>query len=108
MAILTVQEISLDGLEVTYTAADVSGDEFPNDGRVSFEVKNNGASSITVTFNSVAPCNYGYDHDVEVTVGAGKTLRYGKFEPGRFNNANGRVEVSYSGVDSVEVAAIKM
>lgn len=39
---------------------------------------------------------------------AGESMLVSPFEPNRFNNSNGRVEVSYSDATSVTVAAIKI
>lgn len=108
MAVLSVQEITTDGLNPLLVAADPAGDEFPNDGKTFFRVDNGSAAGITVTFNSQKPCNYGFDHDVQVSVPAGESMLVGPFEPNRFNNSNGRVEVSYSDATSVTVAAIKI
>jgi hypothetical protein len=108
LAVLTVQEVSLTGLSLAFAAAAAGGDEFANTGREYLHVKNASAGDVTVTFDSVAPCNQGYDHNVAVVVPAGGERIIGKFEPGRFNNSNNRVAVSYSGVTSVTVAAVKM
>ena len=106
MALLTVQRITPNGAGVTYQAADPVGDSFPNDGHVWLEVQNNGTASITVTVNSQRPCNYGFDHDLTVEVPAGQSRRIGPLDPQRFNDSQGRVQVTYSDATSVQVAAV--
>lgn len=110
MATLTVQTISLTGLEPTYAAAAAGGDEFPNDGRTFLHVKNTNAATRTVTINSRSNCDQGFDHDPAVVIDAttGDTM-IGPFDTARFNDpATGRVSVTYSAVTGVTVAAIKL
>lgn len=107
MADLTIQKINQTGIAPSFVAASSVGDTFANDGKTFLHVKNGGASPITVTIDSVAPCNYGFDHDVQVTVGAGAEQIIGPFETYRFNT-DGKVSVSYSGVTSVTVAAFRL
>ncbi len=107
MAVLSIQDVTTAGLNPSFVAANVGGDSFPNDGQTSFRIKNGGAASITVTVNSVAPCNYGFDHDIAVTVGIGADITIGPFSKARFNNSAGQVGVTYTDVTSVTVAAIR-
>lgn len=110
MANLTVLSVDLDtGANITdgKAAAAGGGDEFANEGKTFFLVENGGGSSITVTFAAQAECNYGQTHNLAPTVEAGKTEIFGPFDVKRFNNANDRVGVSYSGVTSVNVAPFK-
>ena len=114
MAVLSVQPVSLSGLEANYANAAGGGDQFVNDGNTFFHVKNGDASDKTVTFNaqptSVQTQQYGDlpVSDRAVTVTAGEERFVGPFPAALFNNASGRVEVSYSGVTDVTVAAIKL
>lgn len=107
MATLTVQTPSLTGLDPTLTAASGGGDEFVNDGATVLHVKNGGGGSINVTVDSQTPCSQGFDHDVVVAVPAGAERLIGPFPQARFNDANGKAQVAYSGVTSVTVAARK-
>jgi hypothetical protein len=104
---LTVQEITLAGLTPAYVAANAEGNYFNNDGRAYLEVVNGGVDPVTVTINSIALCSYGFDHNTEVIVSNGVTKKIGTFPPGRFNDASGRVNVTYSGVTSVTVGVFK-
>lgn len=105
MAVLTVQEATLTGVAPTYVAADAAGDSFPNLSGTVLSVKNASAAAITVTVNSTAPCNYGFDHDVAVSVPAGSERTIGPFEARRFGSSVG---VAYSAVTSVTVAALRV
>lgn len=108
MAELAVQQITRSGLNPAFTAAAGGGDTFDNDGATYLHVKNGGAGAITVTINSQKPCDQGFDHDITVNVPAGGERIIGPFPRDRFNNDSGEVAVSYSGVTSVTVAAVKM
>lgn len=106
MAVLTIQRASLAGLAPVFTVASVGGDTFANDGKTVLYVKNGSESGITVTVNSQKPCNYGFDHDLQVAVPGGKECIIGPFKADRFNNVSGQVTVTYSAVASVTVAVI--
>lgn len=116
MATLTVQVVAEAGLAPSYAAAAGGGDEIPNDnGDVILHVKNGGGGSINVT---VAPqvasvaLNGGLGtytrSNLVVAVPNGGERMIGPFPRRAFNNANGRVAVTYSGVTSVTVAAIRV
>lgn len=106
---LTATDVTVAGVLQTLAAADGTGNSFPNpDGRTYFVVTNGGGGSITVTINSVAACNQGSDHDGGGSVVNATTRIFGPFSPGRFNNAVGSVDVTYSGVASVTVAAFHL
>lgn len=109
MAELLVQEVVLTGLAPDYVAAAAGGDYFANDGKTFLECKNASAGIITVTIDSPTLCNQGATHDVVVAVPVTTGHRMiGPFARGRFNDANGRVQVTYSGVTTFTVAAIKV
>ncbi len=108
MADLTVQQISHSGLNPSFGAAAGGGDQFTNSGKTYLHVKNGGGSAITVTVNSQSNCSFGFDHDVQVSVPASGERIIGPFAKSRFDDANGKVQVTYSGVTSVTVAAIEM
>lgn len=109
MAEITIQKFSTVGVGPSYTAAAAGGDNFVNNGSTYYIVKNSSASPVTVTFNSVEPCSYGFDHDQIETVAAGATKQIGPFNPKRFNdNTTGKVSVTYSAVATVTVAALDL
>lgn len=114
MATLNVQEVDLGtGLAVTYASADVAGDQYANEGRTYLHVRNGGGAPITVTvaaqqtaiddpqFGRIVPGNRAFT----VTNGTDRIIPF--LAPGGYNNSNGRVAVTYSGVTSVTVAAIR-
>ena len=110
MAILTVQRPTAAGTNITLAAAAGGGDSFANDGRTSFRVVNGGVGAITVTFDSPNTCDFtiaaNAAHDLAVSVPNGESREIGPFSQARFNDTNGRVQVTYSGVTSVTVAAV--
>jgi len=108
MADLTVQTISLSGLNPVYGAAAAGGDAFPNSGREYLHVKNGGGSEVIVTVDSQAGCNQGFDHNVAVAVPAGGERLIGPFPKARFNDAAEKAQVAYSDVTSVTVAAVRL
>lgn len=109
MATLTVDVLDrVAGLaEPTAAAAAGGGDDFPNDGRTFLIVRNGGGGAITVTCDSVVNCSQGFDHNEPdaVSVGAAGETWFGPFPTARFGAS---VAVSYSGVSSVTVAAVRM
>jgi hypothetical protein len=106
MADLTIQRLGQAGITPSFATASVGGDAFVNDGNTWLQIKNGGASSITVTIDSKTPCNQGFDHDLTVTIVAGGEKVIGRFEQSRFNDPTGKVSVAYSAITSVTVAAI--
>lgn len=108
MALLSVQKIVKEGLAPTYAAAAVGGDQFPNNGQSFIHVKNGGSGAITVTLDSVKGCDQGFDHDLTVNVPATGERMIGPFEQSRFNNADQRVSLTYSGVTSVTIAVLSI
>lgn len=108
MTILIMQKLTNTGMAPVFDAADVEGNKFSNNGRTFLVVKNGGAAPVTVTVNSQRKCDQGFDHDITVDVPAGGERWIGPLDPHRFNTPNGEVEVAYSAVDSVTVAAIQV
>lgn len=106
MAILTAATVSRAGVDVVGAAAGAGGDSFANTGKEFLEVKNGGAASINVTLDIVATLDGQPVTDPVVAVGAGVTKIIGPFPTGIYNDANGRVNVSYSAVTSVTVKVL--
>jgi hypothetical protein len=106
MALLSAQAVTRAGLNPAFVAADAAGDTFLPGDRIQLRVKNASAAAVTVTVNSVRPCDQGFDHDVAVSVPAGGDLTIGPFPSERFAGAGGVVSVSYSAVTSVTVAVV--
>ena len=108
MATLTVQQADLDGLSASYDACAGGGDVFTNDGSTFLHVKNGSGGALTVTVAAARQCDHGYTHDSVTSVGAGADAFIGPFDIPRFNNVSGQCSITYSGVTSLTIAAIKL
>jgi len=108
LATLTKYIVDIDGGKPSFVAAAVDGDDFVNSGNDFLIVKNGGGSSINVTIDSVTFCSYGFDHNLTIAVAAGEESWIGSFPKARFNDENGKVNVSYSDVTSVTVAVVEL
>lgn len=105
--LLSVQEITGSGGVPTFVPAAAAGNHFVNDGRVMLEFVNGHTAPITITINSIAPCNQGFDHDLVFTVVNGTRWRTPPLDPGRFNNAAGHTSITYSIVTALTVGAFR-
>lgn len=103
---LLVQKFSEVGLTPAFSAAAATGDTFTNNGSTYLFVKNQDAAAMNVTVESATKCSQGFDHDLVVAVAAGTTEQIGPLPANRFNDAQGKVSVSYSAVTSVTVAVV--
>jgi hypothetical protein len=99
MAVLPVQDSSLAGITPAPSALNSGGDSFANNGHVLLELINASGGAITVDADDVgspAPANaQAFDPDVQISVPAGQRRIWGPFPPFRFNDANGRVNLTY-------------
>lgn len=100
MATLSAQKPVLTGTTHTLAAAAAAGDEFVNTGGQIFVVKNgHAADPRTITFDAPQADNFGIvdaAHDAAVVVPALTTKLIGPFPTHRFNDSNGKVQVTYS------------
>lgn len=103
MAILTPTAVSRAGNPLTSTAASAGGDSFPNTGKEFLVIKNGGAAAITVTLDIQQTVDGQAVTDKTVSVAAGATVLIGPFPTGIYNDANGRVNITYSSVTNVTV-----
>lgn len=109
MATLTVQDSAQAGLEVSFDAAAGGGDEFANaNGNTILLVNNGDGSPVTVTIVTQSTYQGLALADQAVVVAAGEIEAIGPFNTDDFNDSNGRVQVTYSGVTSLTVAAVKV
>jgi len=108
MATLSVQIAVLAGLTPAYSACAAGGDEFANSGREVIHVKNGHTAPWTVTANSQAICSQGYDHDAAVVVTNAQERIIGPFPKARFDDANAKVQLTYSGVTALTIAVIRV
>ena len=109
---LTTQQIERStGLTPAYTAAQAAAsgsNAFANDGRTFIHIKNGGASPITATFQTPGAVNGLAIADLVVTVANATEKVVGPFEPGLFNQSDGKVYVDWSGVTSVTVGVFRL
>ena len=113
MAELTVQQISEAGGAATYVAATAGdGDTADNNGNMFLHIKNGGGGSITVTITalttSVDSGLYGdlTKANATVAIAGGTEAFIGGFAPAAFNDGDGEVAITYSGVTSLTIAAL--
>tara|TARA_R110002050_G_scaffold266360_1_gene407674 strand:- start:129 stop:473 length:345 start_codon:yes stop_codon:yes gene_type:complete len=112
MAELTVQQITETGGAATYETAAAEGDTADNNGNMFLHIKNGGGGSITVTITalttSVDSGMYGdlTKANASIAVAAEGEAFIGGFAPAAFNDGNGEIAITYSGVTSVTIAAL--
>ncbi len=111
MATLTVQDqpVNAGELAITFTAADVAGDTFANDGNTVFLVQWGAAPSGDVTIEGVPSADSGRDGTSTMAAAAENSLtQAGPFKARNWNSA-GAVDVTYpSGVTDIMVAAVRL
>lgn len=111
MATLTIQTAAIAGTALTLSAAAGGGDQFANSGNERVLIKNGSGAPITITFDSPTTCSFGANaaaaHDLAVVVAAGAETLVGPLATDRFNDANGNVQITYSGVTSLTVAVVR-
>lgn len=108
MATLALTVPTFNGTQISGAAASGGGDLMPNDGRTVLHVQNNGGSPINVTITpSGTAAGLSYQAIVQA-VAAGTIKVFGPFPTQQFNNANGQVPITYSGVTSVLVTAVQV
>ena len=110
MAVLTVNTIDYDGLDVesVYVAAAAS-QEFPNDGRTFMHIKNGSGAPITCTVTSAGTVQTRAIADDVITVGAttGEQM-VGPWPRSIYNAADGNIDITWSATASVTVAVFKL
>jgi hypothetical protein len=108
MAILTLQKATIAGTTYATVAASAGGDQVPVGLDNALLVTNGSGASITVTI--IVPGNTPYglaNPDPTVSVPASQSRLIGPF-PSDLANANSCVDITYSGVTSLTVAAIQI
>lgn len=110
MAVLTVQQSSVSGSNLTFGAADVLGDSFLNVNEKTFIiVKNTNIAVRNVTINAIGKCDFGFDHDVVVVIPAATgEVKIGPFMQRRFNDGTQKVNITYDAVTDLTIAAVSM
>lgn len=97
----------LTGSQLT-TETGVATMEFPNDGKTMLYVENQDAALCNVGVLSVI-CSHGRTKDiVDYQVDPSEVHKLGPFQPEIFNDPNGLVQVTFSNVTALNVAAIRI
>jgi hypothetical protein len=111
MATLTVQPLTAAGSTPTFGAAAGGGDKVQPGDHTFIVVKNGGGSPITVTIDdptTQAPAGAAaFNPDASISVGNGSEKWIGPLPASRFAGTDGLAAITYSGVTSVTVAAIR-
>jgi len=120
---LTLAELDEDGLTRdtdtdSFVAANAGGNEYVNDGRTIFEIRNEGATEITTTFTAqkttIKVEGFGQGIPVPnktlVTDGTGSNIVEAAIilPTAGYNDGDGRVQVTYSAVTSLKVRALRL
>lgn len=104
---LATQQIVIGGLKPIFTAANADGHAIENDGSMVLYVKNGSGVSINVTAVTPGTVDGNAVADRVVAVPAGEDRIIGRFLPAVYNQTNGKVNVDFSAVTTVTVAALK-
>jgi hypothetical protein len=82
-----------------------AGDAFSNDGSTLLRIINGSGGPVTCTLddpNTQTPVGAtAFNPDAALVVAAGATRTFGPFPPSRFNDPNGRVQMSWTATGSV-------
>ena len=108
MATLTPQTIVSAGLNATYAAADVAGDEFSNAGKQFINIKNGDASPHTVTIATPRTIDGLAVADRDVVIPAGEERIIGPLSVTTYNDVAGLVQLTYDAVTSVSLAVLQL
>ena len=112
MALLTAQQISQSGLIPVYSAADVAGDTLVNTGIQYFHIKNGSAVSVTATVIPVVTTVKDpllgelTKENATLVLAAGEEGFLGPYEIDAFNSPTSTIEINYTAVTSVTIAAL--
>ena len=112
MAELTLQQITEVGRAVTYASATAEGDTADNGGTTFLHIKNGGGSEITATITaettSVDSNIYGdlTKANASIAIAASGEAFIGPFKQAAFNDGDGEIAITYTGVTSVTIAAL--
>lgn len=108
MALLTVVEPVLTGVDPGFVSAAGGGDEFPVDDNTTLHVVNGSGASVTVTLASQTSARPGLipdDQTVAVPAGEQRDIRLRPSAP--FKDSDGRCQVTYSDETTVTVAVTR-
>lgn len=108
MALLTATPITRSGITPALAAAGAGGDSWANSGKEFIEVNNAGGAPITVSI-AIQGTVDGVAVPARTVVVTNATRRFiGPFQPGFYNDTNGQIQLTYSGVTSVTVGVFQV
>lgn len=108
MATLTVQSITRSGLTPSFASAAGGGDQFANGGFEYAEFVNGSGGTITISATIQKTVDGNTPTAKQITVGAGARGKFGPFPPEFYNDTNGMVQLTYSGVSSLTVGVFRL
>jgi len=105
MATLAAQKIirTAPGIEQVLSVAAGGGDEFVNTGKEFIIIANDDVSSMVLTIVTTATVDGFAVTDYTATIPANKTHVIGPFLIGTYNDANSKVQMTYSAVTSLTI-----
>lgn len=103
MAVIVAQAVPGAGAAPVFAAVSAA-DVLTNNGNSYYHVKNAGAGADVVNVDSVAPCNYGFDHDYSVSIPTGQERLLGPFPVSRFGVAVNVTHTQPAGVTAALVS----
>lgn len=106
MATLATQTVVNTGLEATFAACAAGGDAFPNDGRQFIWIVNASVGDITLTIATQNTIEGLAVADRTVIITAAEQRLIGPFAIPTYNDTNGRVVLTYSGVVTLTIAIV--
>lgn len=106
---ITVQNLGLSQLQLlTEVAANAGGNYFQNDGQTVFIISNESADTPQEVTIAVNADKHGRDKTLTTDVTNGRVAMIGPLDPEIFNDSNGRVNITYEGVTSIKVFAVRL
>lgn len=107
MATIAIQTVLKTGINPTYDSAAGGGDQFANDGKTMYMLVNGSGGIIVATFVTQATKDGLAVADRDVNVPATDSAWVADLDPNVYNDTDGNVQVTYDGVASLTVAAVR-
>lgn len=108
---LARQQLRDTGLMAAYSAAALEGHAVENNGKVILHIKNDSATSVTITVRSGYSVNGLKLADRVITVAANSAVFIGPLDTTIYNQTDGtagQVAIDYSSIEGVTIAALLM
>lgn len=106
---ITVQQIGRAGITPSFTAANTDGNFFDNNGRCFIEVKNTAVTSVDVTLATPGLVDgLAIADRIVSVVGTTGDKMVGPLPTNIYNDASGRVNLTYSHVTNVVIGVFRL